>query len=166
MAENVVQDIVTEVENVVTEAEQLFTPKPGGMIDRHRREQARRAEAARERENADEPVEQAAYKSVKVTSLSPEVFRAQTINIQPAGNAPVLPYNPYRSRAVIIVVTPGVSITLAQDSSAAIGNSGFQLPAGVPLVLTTRAQVYGFNNTAGIVQVSVITEIFAPETMT
>lgn len=157
MAENLVEEVVTEVE-------ELFKPRPGGLVDTWRKKEAARREAERERENADEPVTERAQKSVKVTQLSPEIFSAITYTIAPGGYAPILPMSMNRYRSVTTVITPSGIVILAKDQGAAISAIGFTLPYGIPpLELRTRAQVYAFNPTGTTVQVSVIAELYATE---
>lgn len=160
---DIVTEVVGEAETLVEDAVAVFGSKPGGLIDRWHKEAARRAEAQREREDADERIEQPAYRSVKVAQQSPEVFTSITYTIAPGGNAPVLPLWPYRFRATLLVITPAATVILAKDQGVAIGGVGYTLPYGIPLVLVTRSQVYAVNNTAAPVQVSVIAESYAPE---
>jgi hypothetical protein len=157
--ENIITETVQEAEHVIQE----FLPRPGGMIERFRQERARREETEHERENTDARIEAASYKAVKVAQQSPEVFIAITYTILAGGSAPILPLSPYRNRATILVITSAATVILAKDNGNAISGTGFALPVGIPLILTTRAQVYAFNNTGSTVQVSVITESYAPE---
>ena len=251
------EDIVTEAEDIASEvidkAEEFFSPKPGGIVDRHRKEVARRKEAERERENADEPVEQLAYRSIKVTQLSPEIISPAVFSIPAGQYALILPSSPYRYRAlvsvtplaytalgsspvnpqVLVMVPPvlnstdsyfnytnqpyavtisggtisqvkvggvsvgegdgtyyvppgdGIAVTytvaptwswapvyapasmnqviLARDSGAALSGNGFAVRESVPAELRTRGQVYAYNPGTVTVQVSVLSEIYAPE---
>lgn len=157
---DIISEVTSEVEHL---AEELFTPRPGGIIDTFHREKAKREAAERERENEQARIEQASYKAVKVAAQSPEVFHSITYTIQPGGNAPVLPLWPYRYRATMLVITPAATVILSKDQGVATSGVGFTLPYGIPLVLMTRAQVYAVNNTAAVVQVSVIAESYAPE---
>jgi len=144
--------------------EEAFPPKPGGLVDRHRQREAAKRAAEQEAENADEPIEQASYKAVKTASQSPEGFSAQTFTIAAGGTAQILPLSPYRYRAMVHVFTAASNITLAKDSGAALGGVGYTLQASDgPITLFTRAQVWAFNGTAGPVQVSVLSESYAPE---
>lgn len=158
-------DITGDVEDtLIGGAELLFPPKPGGLIDRTRQERARRAQMLHEKENIDQRVEGASYKAVKTANQTPETFTAVTYTILPGGSAPVLPLNPYRNRSVIMVITAGGAVVLSKDNGNAISGAGFALPAGMQLVLTTRAQVYALNTSgSATVQVSVLSEIYAPE---
>lgn len=155
-------DIIDDVEDT---AEEFlgFMPKPGGMIDRHRQERARREEAQKEKENIDDAIESRAYTAVKVATQSPEILTPQTFTIQSGGYAPVLPLRPYRQRATILVITAAGTVILCKDQGAAISGNGFTLPYGIPFPVNGRAQLYAFNNTAAAVQVSVMGEEYAPE---
>jgi hypothetical protein len=151
------------VEEIIDEAEHLFTARPGGMIDSWHKNRARQEAAAREAANSAERIEEHGTYAVKTAAVSPEIFNAITYTIQPNGYAPILPMSMYRTRATALVITTGATAIIARDSGAAISGTGFTLPYGIPLVLTSRAQVYAFNNTASVVQVSVIAESYAPE---
>lgn len=156
MTENIAEELIEDVEDV-------FSPKPGGMIDRHRQERARREAAQKEKENIDERVEEPAYKGVKVTPLSPNVFQAITYTIAAGGSAQILALNPYRVRATLLLITAASTAVLSKDSGAALGGVGFTLPTGLPLVLQARGQLYATNPTGASIQISVISEAYSPE---
>lgn len=152
MEENIAEEIIEDVEDI-------FHPRPGGIIDRHRQEKARREAAQHEAENAEEKVEENAAFAVKVAQVTPEVIVTSTYNI-PAGNyAQVLPLSKYRYRATVI---SSVTVTLAENSGKALGGQGFPLPANTPVVIFSRAQLYAVAS-GGAAVVSVISEIYAPE---
>jgi len=109
------------------------------------------------------PVEQPAYRAVKVAPESPEVVSAITYTIASGGFAMILPNSPYRYRATGLVVTATSTVVLAKDSGQALGQAGFVLPSAVPLPVYSRAQLWAYNNSASAVQVSVIAELYAPE---
>jgi len=155
-SENPIGELISEVEH--------FEPKPGGMIDRFHQESARRHEAERQRENIHERVEEASFKSVKVTQLMPEVFSATTFNIAAGGNALILPLSKYRYRASVMLVTPDPYVVLCKDQGAAIAGNGFTLPSGIIYPIMTRAQIWCFNPAGnGVIQLSVGAELYAPE---
>jgi hypothetical protein len=158
-------DIVEEAEQVIEEIVE-FPFKPGGMIDRHYQEKARREALQKEREQAAEPIEESSYKAVKVAVLAPGVISAQTVPIGIGGNAMIAPAMPYRYAVTIMLVpitgqTP--TIVLSKDQGQAISGIGFTLAAGIPVRFTTRAQMFAFNPSAQAVQVSVLAEIYGPE---
>src|ERR1700684_2725708 len=116
-AEDVVEDAVEIVE-------EIFLPKPGGMVSRHQAEKARREAAAEESKNVSHRVEEPSYKAVKTATVKPESFVTNMVTIAPGAFAQILPLSPYRYRATIIVATPAGTAVLAKDSSAALGGIG------------------------------------------
>jgi hypothetical protein len=159
------EDLIKEADQVIEEIIE-FPVKPGGVIDRHRQEKARREAAQREREQAEEREEEQSYKAVKTIVLAPEIISAQTVPIPIGGQAQIAPAMPYRYAVTVMLVpitgqTP--TIVLAKDAGQALSGIGFTLSAGVPVRFTTRAQMYAFNPSAQAVQVSVLAEIYAPE---
>lgn len=153
-------EIIEALEEVEAE---VFPPKAGGMVDRHRQRKAAEKAAQDQAEDAQVPIEQRAYRAVKVAPESPETVSAMTYTIAAGQSAMVLPQSPYRYRATVLVATSGATVTLAKDSGAALGGTGFMLPAGIPIPVYSRAQLWAFNGTGGAVQVSVLAEIYAPE---
>lgn len=158
------QDPILRVaDEIVRDVEEVFPPRPGGMVDRHRKRRAAEEAAAAEARNAAEQIQEPSYKAVKVAPESPEVFSAQAVTIAAGAAAMLLPASPYRYRAVISVNTAASTIVLAKDQSAALGQNGFTLATSTfPLPLMTRAQVWAFNPGGQAVQVSVLSESYAP----
>jgi hypothetical protein len=153
-------EIIEAAEEVINEA---FPPRPGGLVDRYRRKAALEEARREEEKNTAESIEQPAYRAVKVAQQQPEIYQAITYTIPAGGYAPVLPASPYRHSANLLVITSGATVILAKDSGNAISGSGFTLPYGIVKPMTTRAQVYAYNNTSGIVQVSADANLYAPE---
>lgn len=153
---------VEAVEDAVAE---LFPPRPGGLVDRHR--QRRAAELAREAdaEHAAEPVEEPGYRAVKVAIESPEIISAITYTLAPGQSAMILPNSPYRSHAYVnLLFASSTTVVLAKDQGQAIGGAGYTLCNGnPPLLVTSRAQLWAYNNAAATVFVSVMAELYAPE---
>jgi hypothetical protein len=159
------EDILGEIESDV---ERVFTPRPGGMIDRYHQEKARREAAEKRREQEEEHVEQAAYRAVKTAQEMPETLVTNVIPIQPGATQMVLPNSSYRYRATIIataVTVPTVNPILAKDSSQALGGAGFPLPMNTPFIVNARAQLWVGNpaSNAVTISISVLSEIYAPE---
>ena len=152
------------VEAVEESVNEMFPPKPGGLVDKFRKKAAEERARQDEETNAAEPIEQRSYRAVKVAQTSPEIFQAITYTIPAGGYAMVLPQSPYRFRATLLVITSGATAILAKDSGNAISGTGFTLPYGVTLPVNSRGQLYAFNNTGSIIQLSVIAELYAPET--
>lgn len=161
-------DFIQEAEHDIEAVIEAFKPRPGGIVDRFEQEKAKREAAARERENAGEPVEQAAYKSVKVTPLAPEVVIDNVITLQPQASQMLLPLSPYRYRATVIAVKGAGTgtVVLSRDPGRATSGLGFPLPPGIPMVIGSRAQLFAYNpDAANTVQVAVLAEIYAPESL-
>jgi hypothetical protein len=156
-------DLFEPIEELVSDvveplADDIIKPRPGGFMDRWEKEKAEKAAAADRAKNEAEPIQQAAYKSVKVAQEQPEIFAITTVSISAGGVQMLLPNSPYRYRATIVSTA---TVTLAKDQGAALGGVGFPLPANTPIVLNARAQLWGF--AAGAAVVSVISELYAPE---
>jgi hypothetical protein len=110
------------LEQAVEQVEEIFMPRPDGMIAKHRAERARREAAAREQENINERVEEHSYKGVKTVPLKPETTTVNTVIIQPGQAAQLLPLSMYRYRATL-------SITPPQYANPWIGNNTPSTPA-------------------------------------
>ena len=161
------------VEETLDAAYQLFTPKAGGIVDRHRKETARREAAAEEQRNINERVEERSYRAVKVSPLMPEVISPYTFLIPAGASEQILPASPYRSRITIVVPTVGGVAWLTKDAGSALtvliaGGIGpcpgyplAQLNGALPFY--TRGQMWAVNVGGTAIQVSVLPEIYAPE---
>ena len=146
------------VEAVIEEVESIFKPKPGGMVDRARRDRAQREAAQEAARNAAEPVQESSYKGVKVVILTPEIFSTNVISLQAGQVAMILPNNEYRYRATIKTTAP---ITLAKDNGQALGQVGYPFAAtDPPFVCFSRAQLWAY--AAGATVVSIISESYSP----
>lgn len=144
--------------------DELFTPRQGGLVDRHRARKAAEEAKLAEAENTAERIEQPSYKAVKVAIESPDIISPNVFNIPAGVAAQILPLSMYRYRSTIRVVTAASSVVLAKDQGAAISQNGFPvLTADPPLVINARAQVWAFNPGGATVQVCVIAEIYGPE---
>jgi hypothetical protein len=151
------------VEIVEAIEEELFPPKPGGMVDRHRKRMAAQKAANDQAEHEAEAIEAPSYKAVKVAPESPEIFAPMTYTIAAGASQMILPNSPYRYRATICLVTAATTVTLAKDSGAALGGVGFVLGPSMPIAVYSRGQLWAYNSTGSPVQVSVLAELYAPE---
>lgn len=161
-------EIIEALEEVEAE---LFPPKPGGLVDRHRKRKALEAEKL----NADEPVEERAYRAVKVAPESPESVAAMTYYVPAGGVVQVLPLSMYRHRATLLSATAGASLSAVRDQGAGLGAvnaavdgtqgaaPGFYLPPSVPVVTFARGQLWVANLGSTAAYVSVLSEFYAPE---
>lgn len=151
------------VEDIIDDVESIFSPKPGGMVHRHREERARREAAQKEAEQAAERIEEPAYKGVKTTQLMPQITVTNTFNIAPGAYQQILPLSNYRYRASVILSTAASTVNLAESLTKAVGGIGYPLPSGVPFTVQSRAQLYGYNPGGATITVSVLVELYAPE---
>jgi hypothetical protein len=151
------------VETLEQDVEAIFRPKPGGMIDRARQEKAKRDAAAREAENIDESPSEPAYKAVKTAPLSPDTIKAVVVTVPEGGTAMILPNNPYRYRATIVLTSNGL-VNYGQDSSIVLGGGGFPVPTGVIITIMARCQLWAFNPAGnGPATVAVLSESYSSE---
>lgn len=99
-----VEAVESTVGDVVETVEEIFLPKPGGLIERAREDRARREAAQRQKENIDQRIEDRSYKAVKVAPQSPEIISGITVTVPAAGTVQLLPLSPYRYRASLLVI--------------------------------------------------------------
>ena len=67
------------VEAVDETVEDLFPPKPGGLVDRHRKRVA--VEEEKRREIEDAPVPDSPYTAVRVRNEAPDLGGAYVVNV-------------------------------------------------------------------------------------
>lgn len=137
------------VEVLIEDVEKIFSPRPGGLVEKHREERARREAAAEVAANAAVPVTEPTFKAVKVVILAPEITATNQVSIPAGGTAMILPYNPQRKSAFIVT---SANIILAKDQSQALGQVGFPLTAANgPFPVNSRAQLWAFAAGATVV---------------
>jgi hypothetical protein len=148
--------------------DELFPPVPGGLVDRHRQRKAQEKAAEQEAQQAAEAIEERSYKAVKVAIEQPESLATQTVAITAGATAMILPTYAYRKRAVVISSAPvylgkdqGAVLTAAGLTSDTAPGNFFYLPASVPLVVESRAQLWCGAPTAAFV--AVYSEFYGPE---
>ena len=161
-------------EKVLDDIAEIFPPKPGGLIDRARKEEAARKAAIKQvEEEVADKIEDRAYRAVKVADEMPEDASAHTFVVSDAsGIQRLLGQDMLRRRAVVLTLDQPVVIATglaeASDSNnpaagtAAVSASGFVLPINVPLVLETRHEIWVTPTSATATRVSVLVEKYAP----
>lgn len=150
-----IEAIVGVIEHDV---EAIFKPKPGGLVEKAREDRARRQAAEEAARQAQEPIQEPNFKSVKVSVLSPEITAVNVVNIPAGATAMILPNSEYRYRATI---KTSAALVIAKDGSQALGQVGYPMAAtDPPLVIMSRGQLYAFAQGAAVV--SVITESYGP----
>ena len=164
--ENILEDIV---DVLVDDAEKIFPPKPGGLVDtvRKDREAERQATAA-----MSAKVPSRASQAIAVRTQEPEIISAQTIVVSTGSNpvARLLGADMNRKRAIILALDEPVVITNGQaqayDSRNA-GNSagqtagGFVLPVNVPIPIDARGEVFVAATSSTPTRVSILVETYA-----
>lgn len=165
--EGKVSEFIEAVTEAVSEVgDELFPPKPGGLVDRYRQRKAAEEAQIEDEANAAERIEAPSYRAVKVAPESPEVLSAYTYTIAPTSVSvvPILAANPYRHRAIINLVTASASVVITKDQSAALGGVGYTIASANPLLsLFYRGQLWAYNPGGSSIQVSVLTESYARE---
>lgn len=160
--------------------EETFPPKPGGLVDRHRKRIADEKARQAEQENLDERVEEKSYRAVKVAIEQPESLAAQSFVIPAGGFTQILPGYSYRKRAVVTMAWSGAGsptgspvAILTKDQGGLVSMppitsglppiGGFYLYTGLLLVIESRAQMWAGNPGGFPIVVSVYSEFYAPE---
>lgn len=158
--------------DILQDAEELFPPVPGGMVDTARKKQAADAQQLQGlAESAPAPVKDRL--DVAVNDHAAELGRARTFSVSTGNNNPIvelLGRDDSRRNAVVMTLDEPVVIsfsqTAAQDSrnaANAAGQSanGFVLPVNVPVTLNTRSVIYATATSATATRVSVMAFTYA-----
>jgi hypothetical protein len=144
--------------SIETDVEELFPPKPGGMVD-----SARKAATASSPVDAPEvEVQDQGYAAIRVVPQAADSFAARSLNVPGGGTAILLPEDRNRKRATVLVATASSTVVLSQSSGNADNGKGFTLPTGVPLPVEGKGMLYVNNPGTTVVQVSVLSELYAP----
>lgn len=143
-------DIAREIEQagekLATDVEELFPPKPGGLIDRHRKKKA--AEEAAGETSATTELGRNKVKAVRTVVEAADIANATTVLLnlsQPVQR--LLPRDSHRRSAVILAVDndvyvtsdPGMAINLAGSTT---GVGAFYLPAGIGIPVESTAELW------------------------
>lgn len=146
--------------------EDLFPPKPGGMVDTARRKMAADTAQAETLASA-EPAPGRPRLDVAVNDRAAELARARTFSVSTANGNPVvelLGRDDQRRNAVIMTLDEPVVISFSQQAAedprnavnaAGLSANGFTLPVNVPLSLSTRSVIYCTATSATATRVSV-----------
>lgn len=137
---------------IMQDAEELFPPRPGGMVDTARKQKQAEADQAASLEGAGAP-DARARNDVPVNDRAAELARARTFSVVTGGNAIVelLGQDGMRRNAVVMTLDEPVVISFSQQAAedprnevnaAGLSANGFTLPVNVPLTLNTRSIIY------------------------
>lgn len=137
------------------DAEELFPPRPGGMVETARRN-AVSVTAAEITPPKVGPV------TVKVNG--PDMFAAKTITLAAGASALAMPADPGRAAGLVNMVSTAGQAVIARDRSAADTGTGYVLLAGQPPVPVAHTREVWLSNPGDAsVQVSVLTESYSSE---
>ena len=149
---------------LTADLEELFPPKPGGMVDTARKQ----AQADADQLAAlPEPALAASKMDVPVNDRAAELARARTFSVSTANNNPIvelLGRDDNRRSAVVMTLDEPVVISFAQTAAqdprnetnaAGLSANGFVLPVNVPVTLPTRSVIYCTATSATATRVSV-----------
>lgn len=160
--------------------DEMFPPKPGGLVDRHRKRKAQEKAAEQQAQQEAEAIEERSYKAVKVAVEQPESLSAQSFVINAGGFTQILPAYMYRKRAVVSMAWSGAGsptgspvAILSKDQGALVSMpslsaglqpvGGFYLYTGLLLSVESRAQLWAGNPSAFPIVISVYSEFYGPE---
>lgn len=136
---------------ILQDAEELFPPKPGGMVDTARKQRQAEADQVLTMVNTEPPA--AKMREIPITDRAAELARARTFSVVTTANAIVelLGRDDLRRNAVIMTLDEPVVISFSQQAAedprnevnaAGLSANGFTLPVNVPLSLNTRSIIY------------------------
>ncbi len=153
------------------EAEELYPPRPGGHVDTARKARAAREEQAQAQPVGQGPARAGEYQPARVDVVVPDVLSARTFVVSTSLN-PVLRllgFDKRRRRAIVMTLDEPVVISASQAAAsdpqnavnaAGTGASGFVLPAGIPLTIDSRAEVWVAATSSTPTRVSVLADTF------
>ena len=151
--------------------EELFPPRPGGMVDTVRRQ--RQAEQDQSDALEAEWREPDPKVEVPVKDAACEMARARTFSVSTANNNPVvelLGADPARRYAVIMTLDEPVVISFSQQAAedprnqsnaAGLSANGFVVPVGCPVPANTASVIYCTATSATPTRVSVMAFSYA-----
>ena len=156
---------------ITQDAEELFPPKPGGMVDTARK----RAQAEADQLGAlgAQPEPPGVNHPIPVTQRGAELSRARTFSVATGGANPIvelLGQNLNRHSAVVLTLDEPVVISFSQSAAedprnavnaAGLSANGFVLPVNIPVTLPTRSNIYCTALSATPTRVSVAAFSFA-----
>jgi hypothetical protein len=164
--ENILEEVV---DALADDAEKLFPPKSGGLIDTVRKERAK--EQAAVAAMSAKPASKAS-RAVAVRTQEPEISGARTVVVNTTSNpvAQLLGADGNRKRAVIMALDEPVVVTNGQaqaydsrnaTNAAGLSAGGFVLPVNIPFVVESRGEAWAAATSPTATRVSVWTEAYA-----
>lgn len=134
---------------IIAEAEALFPPRPGGMVDTARKQAAAEQAQLQELHSAIAgPDAAGSYEAIRVREDPADLGTARTVTLSSANPfAQLLPRDDARRTAVVLAIDNDVWISYnqgtAEDLSGTSGaGSAFYLPAGLMCPVLSKAQLW------------------------
>jgi hypothetical protein len=161
----------TPLDNI-QDPEDLFPPKPGGMVDTARKRAAAEASQLQALTEA-EPTPVKPRNDVPVNDRAAELARARTFSVSTTGANPIaelLGRDDNRRNAVVMTLDEPVVISFSQQAAedprnavnaAGLSANGFVLPVNVPVPLNTRSVIYCTATSSTPTRVSVAAFLYA-----
>lgn len=158
--------------DLLTDAEELFPPRPGGMVDTARRQMADQDAQLQALADA-EPSPGTTRMDVPVADHAAELARARTFSIATGGANPIvelLGADDRRRNAVIMTLDEPVVVSFSQQAAedprnavnaAGTSANGFALPVNVPVTIASRSVIYAVATSSTPTRVSVMAFSYA-----
>lgn len=158
---------------IMQDAEELFPPRPGGMVDTARKQRQAEADQAASLEGT--PERPAKVRGIPVTDRAAEFARARTFSVSTANKNPIvelLGQDPARRYAVVMTLDEPVVISFAQTSAedprnavnaAGTSANGFVIPVNCPVPINSTSVIYCTATSATATRVSVMAFSYAEE---
>ena len=160
--------------DILTDPEELFPPRPGGMVH------TIRAQRQAEQDQADaaaaaEPAPARPRLDVPVNDRAAELARARTFSVATTGANPIvelLGRDDLRRCAVIMTLDEPVVISFSQQAAddprnaanvAGASANGFVLPVNVPVTIACRGVIWCTATSSTASRVSVMAFSYTPE---
>jgi hypothetical protein len=152
--------------NHEADPEDLYPPKPGGMVDTARKQAAAEVDQLQALADA-EPAPVKTRFDVAVQDHAAELARARTFSVSTANNNPIvelLGRDEDRRSALVMTLDEPVVISFAQTAAedprnevnaAGLCANGFVLPVNVPVPFPTKSVIYCTATSATATRVSV-----------
>lgn len=151
--------------SLTADLEELFPPKPGGMVDTARKRAQAEAGQVQALSEAEPPAARDRIE-VGVCDHAADLARARTFSVATGGNAVVELLGRDDNRRNVVVMTLDEPVVISfnqaaaedprnQVNAAGLSANGFVLPVGVPVPLNTRSVIYCTATSATPTRVSV-----------